>query len=1290
MNVIGGRVVLSPTDLVGFLACRHLTRLELAAARGASPRPLRVDPELDLLARRGEAHEQAQLTRMLHEGRSVAHIADTAETLDALAAAEAETLAAMRRGVDVVYQAAFFDGEWRGRADFLLRCDTPSALGAWSYEVADAKLARSVKVAALLQMCEYSLHLARLQDAAPQHMHVLLGGGAVESHRVADYAAYHRAARARMLDAVAHDDETTYPEPVEHCGVCRWIDRCAAQRRRDDHLSLVAGMRRDHTRRLREAGIGTVAQLAVAPAQRGADMGEAPWQRLRQQARLQVHERSTGEQAYELLEPERAGIGLAALPEPSPGDLFFDMEGDPFVLDGGLEYLFGVVEIDASGAPRYRAFWAHDRTEEKAAFEGFVDLVMERLQRDPSLHLYHYAAYEPAALKRLMGRHATREEEVDRLLRGGVLIDLYRAVAQGVRVSKESYSIKKLEQFYMPRRSEEIADAAASIVAYEEWLASRDQARLDGIEAYNRRDCESTWMLRDWLEQRRAELIARGVDVPRPEARDAEPSEQLAAAAAETRGRVEALTRDVAADAAARTPAEQARWLLAQSLDWHRREEKSAWWAFYARLEMSAEELLEDGEAIGGLVHTGEVRTEKRSTVHAYSFDPAQEHKLDAGDAPVDPRTGRGAGVIVAIDNDAGALELKRGPSFDGAPHPSALIPARPFPTDAQKTALRRIADAVLRDGVDGAGRYAAVRDLLLARPPRVRGWLPGLVPLLEEGQDPVRATCRLVANLDDSCLAVQGPPGCGKTHTGAHTVVALVRAGRRVGVSATSHRAVSNMLAAVARVAVVERVPVRILQRCDESQLCGVPGVRRAGNNEEVAAALAAGEADVVAGTPWLFADERLDGALDVLVVDEAGQMSLANVCAAATAARNLVLLGDPRQLAQPSQGVHPEGAETSGLDHVLAGHDTIPPDRGVFLPTTRRMHPRVCGFVSDAFYESRLHAHPDTQRRHLDGDLLQPAGTHMVAVQHAGNRTAAPEEVDAVRALVERLRTTRFVDSRGAALPLNAGDVLVVAPYNAQVKRLRSVLEGHATVGTVDRFQGAEAPVAVYSMATSSAEDMPRNLEFLFSRNRLNVAVSRAQCAAVLVCSPELLRVRCRTPEQLRLVNALCLYAESAQLLDLTRARSDGIHTATPDDAAELADLHRRSSLVHEDTREWLLGRPDLFGVSPQALAGGDVRIAVRGGRIAGFATLLGGEHGAAEVEDLFVDPDSMRGWVGRTLVADMVERARMRGVERIEVSANPNVIGFYEAVGFVAGATVPMEVGVACRMSLDLRGR
>jgi predicted RecB family nuclease len=1129
MHLLDGVVTLSPTDLVGFLDCAHLTQLELAVTRGTLERPVRHDPELELLSRLGEAHELTHLMRLQSSVGGVIVISDHPESLDGLRAAEAETLGAMRRGAGVIYQAAFFDGRWRGRADFLLRVEIPSDLGGWSYEVADTKLARSVKVAALLQMCEYSLHVERLQGLAPEHMHVILGDGTQERQAVAEYAAYHRAARRRLEEAVAGVAMLSSPDPVDHCHVCRWDDRCTAQRRADDHLSLVAGMRRDQTRRLVAAGITTVAELAAAADAPVADVGEAPWTRLRRQARLQVEERTTRRQTWDLVPLDEPGLGLAALPSPSAGDLFFDMEGDPFVEGGGLEYLFGVTEV-VDGAPFFQGFWAHDRAAEKAAFEDFVDLVIDRLDRDPDLHVYHYAPYEPTALKKLMGRHATREQEVDRLLRGGVLVDLYQVVRQGVCVSKESYSLKSLEAYYMPRRAEAIADAASSIVAYEDWLRTGEAKLLTDIERYNERDCESTRLLRGWLEARRTELELRiGGVIPRPERRSGAAPEKLAEVSAEIRELVDRLTLGVPDDAAERTAAGSTRWLLAQLLDWHRREDKASWWAYYARCALTDDELVEDAESIGALAYDGVVGRVGRSVVHRYRFDPAQEHKLDPGDSPHDPRTTKQAGEVTLLDNDAGVVELRRGPSLAEVAQPTSLIPGPPIPTTSMREALQRVASWVIENAIDAPGRYQALRDLLAGRPPRVRNRAQGIA-LIGPDADPVSATCDLVIDLDASCLAVQGPPGCGKTHTGAHVIVELVRRGRRVGVSATTHRAIANLLEKTAQTAADRGQLVRMMQKCDADQVCAAPGIHRIEDNGGIAAALLADEVDVVAGTPWLFADERLDGLLDVVVIDEAGQMSLANACAVGTAAQSLVLLGDPQQLAQPSQGIHPPGAERSALEHLLDGHDTIAPERGVFLPTTWRMHPDICEFVSTAFYEGRLTADPSCARRRIDGGGdLAGTGNRLAAVPHRGNRTWSSEEVDAVRALVEQLLTATWV-ADDEVRPLRLGDILVVAPYNAQVKRLRDALPGGIRVGTVDKFQGQQAAVSIYSMATSSAEDVPRNLEFLFSRNRLNVGVSRAQGLSIVVCSPQLMAAPCRNPAQLRLVNALCRYAEMA----------------------------------------------------------------------------------------------------------------------------------------------------------------
>jgi uncharacterized protein len=919
------QLVFSATDLVDYFFCEHLTQLELARANGLIERPVRDEAAAEVLRKRGTQHENRYLQYLLDSGRDVAVLPrPSTNNLDSIAEAHAKTVRAMRAGTDVIYQAALFDGRWLGFADFLLRVDMPSALGPFSYEVADTKLARIVKASALVQMCNYAEHLKRIQGRDPEFMHVVLGDMRTESYRVCDYDAYYRALKQRFEQSVLSGNaRATYPQPVKHCDVCVWADLCVQRRRDDDHLSLVARMRHDQIRKLETINVTTVAGLSGAVSgPRG--IGTTTFDALRNQARLQLQQRKTGAVTYELL-PPAPNTGLSLLPPPSPGDLFFDMEGDPFVEDGGLEYLFGVVEIESGGSSLYHAVWAHTSHEEKLAFESFVDLVMKRLERHPDLHIYHYASYEPNTLKRLMGTYATREAEIDRLLRGEVFVDLYRVVRQGVRISQESYGLKMLEPLYMPARHGEIKQGGDSIVAYERWLDSHDPAILDQIVDYNADDCRSTWKLRDWLEERRRELAAStGQGLLRPEARASAPTEALREVEARLAGLTDALSEGVPENPLERTPEQMSRWLLGQLLHWHRREDKPEWWAYFQRLRMTDDELVEDSEAIGNLEYVGVVDEVAKSTVHRYTFDPAQEHKLRIGDKPSDPRTDKSAGEIVALDSVTGTIDLKRGKALT-APHPRSVIPSRPVDALPLRLALQRVAEWVIDNGIDAPGPYRAARDLLLGRAPRLVRSIDH--SLRGESESALDAARRLVPALDCSYLPIQGPPGSGKTFTGAHVIVDLVRSGKRVGITGPSHRAIGNLLDEVMKQAAREGITVRAIQKVSDTEQCVSHGVTLAKTNDEVADALHGDEVDVVAGTAWLFARPELADTLDTLFVDEAGQVSLANAVAVSGAARNLVLLGDPQQLSQPLKGSHPQGAECSALAHVLGNAATIGP---------------------------------------------------------------------------------------------------------------------------------------------------------------------------------------------------------------------------------------------------------------------------------------------------------------------------------------------------------------------------
>jgi uncharacterized protein len=1102
VQLVDGQLVFSATDLSDYLECEHLQQIEAAAVQGKIARPQDIGGTQSLGHEPASARERRFLAVLRAEGKRVVAIAESDATREGLKAGHAATIAAMRAGADVITRAALCDGRWISTADFLLRVAGPSALGDYSYEVADARSDANAKAAAIHHMCAFADLLAAVQGREPESIHLVAEDGRLQSYRLGDFAAYYRAVRARFEAAIA-EPPPTYPEPVEHCADCAWSGICREQRRGDDHLSLVADIRRDQIHRLEAAGVGTVAELAALERERVDGIPRPTLDRLRAQAVIQVRQREDGGVTHELLPPRGAGIGFAALPEPADGDLFLTIRVDPVGDAGRGERRFGIVQIVA-GEPIAHTFRAHDRVAEKHAFVQTVDLIIAGRAVQPSLHVYHYGPAEAAALKRLMGDHATRETEVDGLLRAGVLIDLAPIVRQSMRVSQESYALEKLEPLYLPPR--------------ETTKGDRDEAI-------------SLWRLRDWLEIQRTEAEQRFEQpIPRPEPRELPPSEAQTEAELETQDLVASLAEDVPDDPRLRTADQGGRWLAAQLVSWHRREEKPDWWAYFERAGKGDEELVDDAEALGGLLYDGVVEREGKAVGHRYRFDPSQEHRIAAGDNPHDPETGKRAGRVIRVDSRAGVLELQPAAGANAA-FLHALIPPGPIPAEAPRDGVRRVARWIAANGIDAPGPYRAVRDLLQGRPPRIAGVSPG-DPLLSPGESVNDAARRLVLHLEESYLPIQGPPGTGKTYLGAQMIVDLIAAGRRVGIAAHTHRAIVNLLEAACAEAIGRGTPLLALQRAAASERCAAPGVELAPDNAVVVRRLAKGAVQLVTGTPWLFARQELENAVDVLFVDEAAQMSLANIVAMGGATRSLVLLGDPCQLAQPSKGSHPSGAEASALGHVLAGATTISPERGLLLTTTWRLHPYLCRFTSEVMYAGRLEPHATCARQTLEaGTLLAGAGPRFWPITHSGNRISSAEEAQAIAEAIAALLGRCWTDRHGETRALTLDDILVVTPYNAQVARLLACLPEGARVGTVDKFQGQEAPIAFVSMATSSAEDQPRAMDFLFSLNRLNVAVSRARSLAVLICNPGLLRIRCRTPEQMRLVNAFCRFIELAE---------------------------------------------------------------------------------------------------------------------------------------------------------------
>ncbi len=1161
------RFVWSASDLKAAAEC------EFAWVRAVDAKLGRVDPvedpvdlTLERAGRLGGVHERRTLAAYREQfGDAVVEIPETPSSdADALARAVELTGDALRAdGAVVIYQATFADEEFVGFADFLLR----GTDGRWV--VQDTKLARHARVTALMQLAAYVDRLDRLGVPRSDEVQLLLGDGSTSTHRVDDllpvYALRRQRLRALLTDRLEASDPIAWDDPRGELGVvaCGRCPTCELEVVATRDLLLVAGIRPVQRERMQAAGIRTIDDLAAASV---APPGMNPdtFAMLRTQARLQLRtaagvgafgSSAAAEHAvtatpdappFEVVAP----AALAALPRPDHGDLFFDFEGDPLyteAVDGdergrdqtiswGLDYLFGWVD----DREQYSALWAHSFDDERAALETFLDMVALRRRAHPDMHIYHYAPYEPTHLLQMAARYGVREAEVDRLLRDGVFVDLYPVVRRALRVGSRSYSIKKLEPLYMGAevRTSDVQRGDDSIVRYvearalvEEGDEGAAQSILDDIADYNRYDCVSTRRLRDWLVDRARETGRRPAANPEPTESGYEPSPQATT--------LLRLASETAEEADA-----QALRLAAAAIDYYPREAKSFWATHFLRLRepMSLWEDTRDVVAVDATRsriredwHRPEGSRSDRRVVEVRGelapgtrlrpgADPFAIYELPAP-FPVEasPRWIHADHRVSVVEEleDGVVIEERAVEGFTWQELPIALTPAAPPRAANQQTAIDAWAASVI-DAHPGFPQDPA-SDILRRLPARL---LPD-APMSTESaaSDDVDALVSAVLRLDHSALSVQGPPGTGKTYVGSHVIERLVTEhGFRVGVVAQSHAVVEHMLGRV----IAAGVPASRVAKAPKDAEADVPFTVIPKNGIPAFAAENASAGFVVGGTAWDFSHEgRVPrGSLDLLVIDEAGQFSLASTIAVSLASPRLLLIGDPQQLPQVSQGTHPEPVDTSALGWIMDGEDVIPPAFGRFLAASRRMHPAVTAPVSTLSYRGALRAHPSTALRHLDG---VSAGVVPVPVRHRGRATQSPEEAEAVVAIVRDLvgrSWTDIADDDGnggmtvaGSRPLQASDIIVVTPYNAQQVLVESALSAagfpEVPVGTVDRFQGQEAAVAIVSLAASSGRDAPRGLEFLLLRNRLNVAISRAMHTAYIVFSPGVLDDLPRTPE-------------------------------------------------------------------------------------------------------------------------------------------------------------------------------
>lgn len=1114
MRLKGKKFFYSASDLSGFIHCHHLTTLNKKAVLGEIQKPEQESRLIETLQLRGNEFEKDQLTKLKRQRKSIAAIDQTSKT------ALEDTLKAMKKGFDVIYQARMEMGEWQGWADFLIRVDKPSKLGKWSYEVYDTKLASTTKAGTILQISLYTEIVATIQGVTAEEMHVWTPKGK-ETFRVNEYSAYYRLIKRKFLESVSGPADT-YPDPVNHCDICIWWKVCNKVRRADDHLRFVAGLGNSHLRELRSQGIDTLEQFANTPLpipfkpNRGSVVTYA---KLREQARLQLQVRNERRPVYELL-PRESGYGLFNLPESHEEDIFLDLEGDPMVPPSGREYIFGWYYKG-----KYYIQWAETDDEEKKAFEKFIKLAFKLHKTKPGMHFYHFGAYETSAFKRLMCKYATQVENVDILLRAGVFVDLHGIVKHTLRAGVEKYSLKDLEKYHGYLREADLRTVAPFKADYE-YLLETDRpheanAKMKKVIAtYNQDDCISTKYLFDWLCAIRVELRNAGEDIPAPEPKTGDPSERNTNHQLMVKPIFDALLKDMPATKDERNDEQQVKYLVAHMLDWYGRELKKSYWEKFRLEELTEDELFEENAAIAELKFTGERSIIKTSVVDTYSFSDQQTDIRNTDNVIF--HTLDGYATVSSIDKARNLVYLNKAEKFADI-HPRAIFKSNIVKSEKKVSRIVNLGMVVAEYGVKAPFPKAGI-DLLLRKSPRIKGKLE---------KDKTKQIGRLewLLKLNNSVLPMQGPPGTGKTWNGSELVLNLILAGKKIGVTALSHSVITNFLNGIIEKADDQGVEVKMIQKVSEGR-ADKPWRKTTDSNE---LKRKVSKMNVIAGTTFMWADDDLMDSVDYLFVDEAGQLSLVDTLACAFTTKNLVLLGDPQQLKQPQQGVHPEGTEVSALEHILGNRKTIDIDKGVFLGITHRMHPSICQFVSEMFYEGRLEASGLNKKQKISGNTyFKGAGLFYKKVDHVGNMNYSAEEVDVVEKIFKELTKgdVFFTDKEGMTFPLQREDVMIISPYNAQVYEIQNRLKFQEGVGTVDKFQGRQAPVVIYSMATSSAEDAPRGMDFLYSPNRFNVAVSRAQAIFILIAAPAVFEPECKSPEQMKLANSFSFYKEISEI--------------------------------------------------------------------------------------------------------------------------------------------------------------
>ena len=1125
MKIDKGKFFISPSDLNNFVACKFTIKNEIKFHNKEISKIVeRINDKL--WKEMGIEHEKKHFKLFKDKYKKSITIKSDLDEKHRLN----ETIRAMEKGYDLIYHAYLVDGDLRGEADFLIKCDTPSELGDYSYEVYDTKITRNLRPRHVTQITAYSDMLGKIQKLLPRKMYLIDGSDVEHSFKTIEYIDLFNHGKKEFIKFLSNiDKEKIYPEKCSYCNLCDWKDECDKIWEEDNYVNLVAGTNKSQIEKLKKNKVRTVEQLAKTRlVATDLKINSESFSKIKSQAQLQEEKRKTGEDKIIFLDPDY-GKGFYKLPKPDEGDVFFDIEGYPR-MDRPFEYLHGLYYKD-KGKLKFKDLWAKkfDRESEKNIFIELINFFEKRFEEYPNAHIYHYAPYEKRAIRELATVYSSEfpngDIVNDNLLRKEKYVDLFSIASQSIRTSERDMSLKSIEKFYDFERKADIVKADDSVIKYEHWIATKNEKYKKDIISYNEEDCISTYQLREFLVKNKPDNIDWFVKPEPIKKEDKEPNKYR-------RKEPNKLSREeVELDLNNRLEKKKnksnKRFVenLKNFIGFHWKSNKPEFWEVFDRAEKSHLELEDDTECIANCVLINDKpKITDDGFIYSYRFND-QNYKLKEGKAAFDAHQIKGIGNIYSIEEkfpDKNVVKIFVSKRRKNIEMPSLLTLGNNTPPQVHQhdQALNKF----LEDYIENEGKnYKSIMDMLERSNPDVKGIKEGS-NLIDEDKDLISQSSEIVKNLNNSYLTIQGPPGTGKTYSSANIIIELMKAGKKVGVTSNSHEAIKTLLIAIEQQA--------------ESQNFEFSGMRKARSSDKydwkfikditTGKPLNFDEYSLYAGTSWFFVDPRMNKTLDYLFIDEAGQVALGTTIANATSAKNLVLIGDQMQLSQPMRAKHEGYARMSSLDFVLEDNDTIPADKGVFLNVTRRLNNKICDYISSSFYDSRLTSDSITKTRSVNLKLnpIKDEGIFYVPIDHSGCSQRSDEEADLVEKTFNKIINRDFKNGKATG-KISAKDIMVVAPYNAQANNIRERLKkkyDDVRVGTIDLFQGQEAKVVLISMTTSDVDSLPRHKDFFFSRNRLNVAISRAECVAIIIFNENLLLASTNSIKEMKLINSFC----------------------------------------------------------------------------------------------------------------------------------------------------------------------